>query len=89
MSSKGAVNCIRTSPWFSRCRTRTRKGFTPFRFGGRGGAMILALLSSSAFVTPGIAQTCPANIPHLQGVWRTLPYMMPINPISATLLRTG
>src|SRR3954464_15774860 len=35
------------------------------------------------------AQTCPANPPHLTGTWVTLPYGMPINPISATLLRTG
>src|SRR5581483_3452796 len=36
-----------------------------------------------------VAQTCPANVPHIQGVWRTLPYLMPINPISATLLHNG
>ena len=35
------------------------------------------------------AQTCPSNIPHTQGTWRTLPYLMPINPISATLLHNG
>jgi hypothetical protein len=35
------------------------------------------------------AQTCPANIPHVDGVWRTLPYLVPINPISATLLSNG
>ena len=35
------------------------------------------------------AQTCPANVPHVDGVWRTLPYLMPINPISATLLSNG
>ena len=32
---------------------------------------------------------CPTNVPHVVGAWRTLPYQMPINPISATLLRTG
>ncbi len=35
------------------------------------------------------AQPCPDNVPHVTGTWRTLPYQMPINPISATLLRTG
>src|SRR5262245_53383324 len=35
------------------------------------------------------AQSCPANIPHVTGVWTSLPYQMPINPISATLLHTG
>src|SRR5262245_15180041 len=35
------------------------------------------------------AQTCAANVPHVTGTWVTLPYQMPINPISATLLRTG
>lgn len=32
---------------------------------------------------------CPNNVPHATGTWRTLPYQMPINPISATLLHTG
>jgi len=41
-------------------------------------------LSSAA-----LAQTCPSNVPHLTGTWVTLPYGMPINPISATLLRSG
>jgi uncharacterized protein YjdB len=35
------------------------------------------------------AQTCAANVPHVTGTWVTLPYLMPINPISATLLHTG
>ena len=35
------------------------------------------------------AAQCPPNVPHLAGTWRTLPYQMPINPISTTLLRTG
>jgi len=50
---------------------------------------VFTLLGSSALIAPGIAQTCPTNIPHIQGTWRTLPYLMPINPISATLLHTG
>src|ERR1041384_8627237 len=37
----------------------------------------------------GMAQTCPTNVPHLQGVWKTLNYLMPINPISATLMNNG
>jgi len=50
--------------------------------------LALALLSFSVGA-PLQAQTCTANIPHLNGEWRTLPYLMPINPISATLLHTG
>lgn len=49
----------------------------------------LAVMLLGVGVGPGAAQTCPTNVPHLQGVWRTLPYLMPINPISATLLHTG
>lgn len=50
----------------------------------------LALLSSGVVVRSSSAQTCgTANIPHLDGEWRTLSYLMPINPISATLLNTG
>src|SRR5262245_42553775 len=49
----------------------------------------LALLRLGV-VAPSIsAQTCTVNIPHIDGEWRTLPYLMPINPISATLLNTG
>src|SRR5262245_46099003 len=32
---------------------------------------------------------CLDNIPHTQGTWETLPYQMPINPISATMLWDG
>ena len=28
------------------------------------------------------AQTCVSNVPHVNGQWTTLPYQMPINPIS-------
>src|SRR5262249_14398856 len=38
---------------------------------------------------PARAQTCAANVPHVTGTWVTQPYLMPINPISATLLHTG
>src|SRR6478736_7361701 len=33
-----------------------------------------------------LAQTCPSNVPHINGTWTVLPYQMPINPISANLL---
>src|SRR5262252_7524679 len=36
-----------------------------------------------------VAQTCPDNVPHITGTWTVLPYQMPINPISATLLPNG
>jgi fibronectin type 3 domain-containing protein len=49
----------------------------------------LALLSLGVAVPSSRAQTCTLNIPHIEGEWRTLPYLMPINPISATLLNTG
>ena len=52
-------------------------------------SIALALLGIGFAAVQGTAQTCPVNTPHLQGVWRTLPYLMPINPISATLLHTG
>jgi hypothetical protein len=43
-----------------------------------------------ALVPGGVrAQTCAANVPHVTGTWVVLPYQMPINPISASLLRTG
>ncbi len=54
--------------------------------------LVVALLTVGAaagFPTGARAQTCPANVPHLNGQWVTLPYQMPINPISATLLHTG
>lgn len=56
---------------------------------GRLLVAVLSLLASSMIVSPARAQTCRINIPHLQGTWTTLPYLMPINPISATLLHTG
>ena len=36
-----------------------------------------------------VAQTCPDNVPHITGTWTVLPYQMPIQPISATLLPNG
>ena len=45
--------------------------------------------ATASFPHGSFAQTCAANIPHVTGTWVTLPYQMPINPISVTLLRTG
>jgi fibronectin type 3 domain-containing protein len=50
---------------------------------------LLALATSAAFPGAARAQTCNANVPHQTGEWLTLPYQMPINPINATLLRSG
>jgi len=52
-------------------------------------ARVLALSCVLATSALGNAQSCPVNTPHIQGVWKTLPYLMPINPINATLLHTG
>ena len=51
----------------------------------------LTLLAAAALglPRPAAAQTCSANVPHVTGTWVTLPYPMPINPISATLLHSG
>src|ERR1700747_2653399 len=51
--------------------------------------LIALMVQVSVFVPLGEAQTCGKNVPHIDGVWKTLPYLMPINPISATLLNTG
>ena len=51
--------------------------------------VITSAVCTNIFGAAGLAQTCPTNVPHVQGVWRTLPYLAPINPISATLLNTG
>ncbi len=48
------------------------------------------ILAAAALLAPGRAEAqCNSDLPHVTGVWRTLPYQMPINAISATLLRTG
>jgi fibronectin type 3 domain-containing protein len=50
----------------------------------------LAAAVGGVFISGSVsAQTCPANVPHITGTWETLPYQMPINPISANLLRNG
>src|SRR5262245_59087909 len=62
----------------------------------RGGNMrrcsvlvLLALGVSAGSPSSASAQSCAASIPHVNGQWVVLPYQMPINPISSTLLRTG
>ena len=49
----------------------------------------LIIVATAWFPSATRAQTCAVNIPHVTGEWATLPYQMPINPISATLLHTG
>ncbi|HEY2388335.1 MAG TPA: hypothetical protein VGK30_15350, partial [Candidatus Binatia bacterium] len=52
--------------------------------------LLLATLLLAAVSAPGSARAqCAANVPHVDGQWGTLPYLMPINPISATLLHDG
>src|SRR2546426_9665556 len=51
-------------------------------------AAVLAVGTASV-ASEAHAQSCVANIPHIDGQWVTLPYLVPINPISATLLHTG
>ena len=80
---------IRSSFWLLFFRLSSSKGSTRFRVLDRLAVIAITLLSASVFVPPSVAQTCPTNIPHIQGVWRTLPYLMPLNPISTTLLNTG
>src|SRR5258706_5491643 len=58
----------------------------------RGAGWVLVRASAVLYtisIPAVVAQTCPSNVPHIQGAWRTLPYMAPINPISANLLNTG
>src|SRR4051812_23017320 len=52
-------------------------------------SILLGCLTSLAFAATAAAQSCPVNVPRVDGVWRTLPYLMPINPISANLLPNG
>jgi fibronectin type 3 domain-containing protein len=49
----------------------------------------LAVGAGAGLSSVAQAQTCAVNVPHVTGEWVTLPYQMPINPISATLLHTG
>jgi hypothetical protein len=50
-----------------------------------GAALTVALLLPDS----ARAQSCPLNVPHVNGTWTILPYQMPINPISANLLPNG
>src|SRR5262245_38015552 len=50
---------------------------------------VLALAASAGLPGVARAQQCNGNDPNVTGEWVTLPYQMPINPISATLLRSG
>ncbi len=50
-----------------------------------GAALMVALL----LPVGALAQSCPLNVPHVNGTWTILPYQMPINPISANLLPNG
>ena len=51
--------------------------------------VFLVAAAAAALPLGARAQTCSASAPHLTGQWTTLPYQMPINPINATMLRTG
>jgi hypothetical protein len=53
-------------------------------------AMFSGALVAAVLLPDGArAQSCPLNIPHVNGTWTILPYQMPINPISANLLPNG
>jgi len=52
-------------------------------------AVLSATVLEVSFCVAALAQSCPVNIPHLNGTWNVLPYQMPINPISANLLHDG
>jgi hypothetical protein len=47
------------------------------------------LLAGLLWLPERAGAQCPDNVPHVTGTWRTLPYQVPINPISATVLHTG
>lgn len=46
------------------------------------------MVASTAIAGRAAAQ-CVSEPPHTMGTWKTLPYQMPINPISASLIHTG
>src|SRR5213595_209290 len=52
-------------------------------------AVFIALILPALTHFNAFAQSCPNNIPHVNGTWDVLPYQMPINPISANLLPNG
>ena len=51
-------------------------------------AHTLAVIQAAS-TAPASGPSCAANVPHVTGTWVTLPYLMPVNPVSATLLQTG
>ncbi len=51
--------------------------------------VLLVAAAAAALPLGARAQTCSSSVPHVTGQWTTLPYQMPINPINATMLRTG
>jgi galactose oxidase-like protein/PKD domain-containing protein len=51
--------------------------------------LVIAGLAGSLLCARAGAQSCAVNVPHITGTWVVLPYQMPINPISATMLPTG
>ena len=67
----------------------TWKSLTESRNSATCFVLALSAIVAQLSTDSSSAQTCPVNTPHIQGTWRTLPYLMPINPISATLLHTG
>jgi cysteine-rich repeat protein len=53
-------------------------------------SLTILWLAAMPFLTSGVAHAqCVANVPHVDGQWGTLPYLMPINPISTTLMHDG
>src|SRR5678810_471271 len=51
--------------------------------------MFLVSAVAAALTHLSALAQCPTNVPHITGTWTVLPYQMPINPISANLLRNG
>ena len=76
-------------PVFSRQPYRIREDGRTSRLIGLCVVTALVLFGATIFASPAAAQQCAINVPRVNGQWRTLPYLMPINPISATLLHTG
>src|SRR5262249_26187727 len=66
------------------CRLRKTR-----RFRWPAGLTLVLAFAILGIRRPVGAQSCPVNVPHLTGTWTSLPYQMPINPISVTLLHTG
>jgi hypothetical protein len=52
-------------------------------------ALVVGLAFVAEASAPPANAQCPNNVPHLVGTWRVLPYGIPVNPISTTLLHTG